>query len=66
MPDFKASGNCTNCSQTVTVIADDKVVESFVLNYHVISNIHIPLTVPASKISFDQNFSIDDLKIHFQ
>lgn len=63
---FKATGNCTNCAQTVTAIADGQVVSSFVLNDYQITPITITLPNGASKISFDQSLRMDDLAIDFQ
>lgn len=62
---FKASGNCTNCTQTVVVTADGQVVKTIPLNYS--PAVPITLSLPAvSKINFSQGFNMDDLTIVFK
>ncbi|HEY6529127.1 MAG TPA: hypothetical protein VIZ65_10570, partial [Cellvibrionaceae bacterium] len=63
---FKATGNCTNCTQTVVVTADGQVVNNFALNYSPATAITISLPTPATKITLTAGFKMDDLNILFK
>lgn len=63
---FQASGQCTNCVQTVNITANGQVVGSFTLNYNVVSNIVINLPFPTTSVNFNQSIKMDNLSIDYQ
>ncbi len=63
---FDAAGGCTNCTQTVTVTADGVPVDTFDVDYGVITPVTVSLPSGTMTVGFDRNFKIDDLAIDYE
>lgn len=62
---FQASGNCTNCTTTVTVTADGVAIDTFQLGYGVLSDLSFTLPPGTMTVGFTQSMKLDNLAIDY-
>ncbi len=63
---FEATGTCTNCTVTVAVSADGVVVDSFDLDYGVLSDVVLTLPPGTTEVAFDRGLRMDNLVVDYQ